>query len=136
MIMKGSGHMARRIFHDHGKWAAAAAGVRLALTTFTVAPVRPGRIDRRTAGIAMSLPPLVGAALGAVLAGAGLGLRWLGTPALVAGAVTVALGVLLTRGLHVDGLADTVDGLGSYRDAEGALEIMKKPDVGPFGVAA
>src|SRR5437868_15248192 len=111
-------------------------GARLALTTFTVAPVRPGRIDRRTAGIAMSLAPLVGAALGAVLAGAGLGLRWLGAPALVAGAVTVALGVLLTRGLHVDGLADTADGFGSYRGPEGALEIMKKPDVGPFGVAA
>jgi adenosylcobinamide-GDP ribazoletransferase len=111
-------------------------GVRLALTTFTVVPMRAGRIDRRTAGAAMSLAPLVGAVLGAVLAGAGLGLRWLGAPALVAGAVTVALGVLLTRGLHIDGLADTADGLGSYRDADGALEIMKKPDVGPFGVAA
>jgi adenosylcobinamide-GDP ribazoletransferase len=111
-------------------------GLRLAVTTFTVAPVRAGRIDRRTAGVAMSLAPLVGAALGAVLAAAGLGLRWLGAPALVAGAVTVALGVLLTRALHVDGLADTADGLGSYRDSAGALEIMKKPDVGPFGVAA
>jgi adenosylcobinamide-GDP ribazoletransferase len=111
-------------------------GARLALTTFTVAPVRAGRVDRRAAAVAMSIAPLVGAALGAVLAGAGLGLRWLGAPALVAGAVTVALGVLLTRGLHLDGLADTADGLGSYRDAAGALEIMKKPDVGPFGVAA
>jgi adenosylcobinamide-GDP ribazoletransferase len=111
-------------------------GIRLALTTFTVAPVRAGRADRRAAAIAMSLAPLVGAALGVVLAGAGLGLRWLGAPALVAGAVVVTLGVLLTRGLHVDGLADTVDGLGSYRDAAGALEIMRKPDVGPFGVAA
>jgi adenosylcobinamide-GDP ribazoletransferase len=111
-------------------------GARLALTTFTVAPVRAGRVDRRAAAVAMSIAPLVGAALGAVLAGAGLGLRWLGAPALVAGAVTIALGVLLTRGLHLDGLADTADGLGSYRDATGALEIMKKPDVGPFGVAA
>jgi adenosylcobinamide-GDP ribazoletransferase len=111
-------------------------GVRLALTTFTVAPVRAGRVDRRAAAVAMSIAPLVGAALGAVLAGAGLGLRWLGAPALVAGAVTVALGVLLTRGLHLDGLADTADGLGSYRDAAGALEIMRKPDVGPFGMAA
>ncbi|WP_205860974.1 adenosylcobinamide-GDP ribazoletransferase [Planosporangium flavigriseum] len=110
--------------------------MRLALTTFTVAPVRGGRVDRATAAVAMSLAPLVGAALGVVLGGAGLGLRWLGTPALVAGVVTVGLGVLLTRGLHVDGLADTVDGLGSYRDATGTLEIMKKPDVGPFGVAA
>jgi adenosylcobinamide-GDP ribazoletransferase len=114
----------------------AAAGLRLALTTFTVAPVRAGRVDRATAAVAMSLAPLVGAALGAVLGGVGLGLRWLGAPTLVAGVVTTGLGVLLTRGLHVDGLADTVDGLGSYRDATGTHAIMKKPDVGPFGVAA
>jgi adenosylcobinamide-GDP ribazoletransferase len=112
------------------------AGLRLALTTFTVAPVRAGRVDRPTAAVAMSLAPVLGAALGAVLAGVGLGLRWLGAPSLVAGVVTVGLGVLLTRGLHLDGLADTVDGLGSYRDAAGTLEIMKKPDVGPFGVVA
>jgi adenosylcobinamide-GDP ribazoletransferase len=112
------------------------AGVRLALTTFTVAPVRAGRVDRRAARAAMSLAPLVGAVLGAALGAAGLGLRWLGAPDLVAGTVTVALGVLLTRGLHVDGLADTVDALGSYRRGPQALEIMKKPDTGPFGVAA
>jgi adenosylcobinamide-GDP ribazoletransferase len=113
-----------------------ADGIRLALTTFTVAPVRPGRVDRRSAGVAMALAPVVGVLLGAVLAGAGLAAIALGAPPLLAGVLTVGLGVLLTRGLHVDGLADTVDGLGSYRDAAGTLEIMKKPDVGPFGVAA
>ncbi|HLL64602.1 MAG TPA: adenosylcobinamide-GDP ribazoletransferase [Micromonosporaceae bacterium] len=112
------------------------AGVRLALTTFTVAPLRPGPVDRTTAAIAMPLAPALGAALGAVLAGAGLGLRGLGAPALLAAAVAVALGVLLTRGLHLDGLADTADGLGSYTDAGTALAIMRKPDVGAFGVAA
>jgi adenosylcobinamide-GDP ribazoletransferase len=125
---------------QHGKVSVimrdAVNGVRLALTTFTVAPVRAGRVHRQASGVAMALAPLVGAVLGAVLAGAGLGLRWLGAPAAVAGAVTVALGVLLTRGLHIDGLADTADGLGSYHDPAGALAIMKKPDVGPFGVAA
>jgi adenosylcobinamide-GDP ribazoletransferase len=107
-------------------------GLRLALTTLTVLPVRAGRIDRRTAGVAMTLAPLVGALLGAVLAGVFV---LLGRGP-VAATVTVAAGALLTRGLHLDGLADTVDALGSYRDRDRALEIMKRPDIGPFGVAA
>lgn len=107
-------------------------GLRLALTTLTVLPVRAGRIDRPAAAVAMSLAPLVGALLGGVLAAVFVLLG----QGPVAATVTVAAGVLLTRGLHLDGLADTVDALGSYRDGDAALEIMKKPDIGPFGVAA
>ena len=114
----------------------AAGGVRLALTTLTVLPVRAGRIDRSTAAVAMSLAPAIGALLGLVLAGILTGLRAVGTPDLAAAGVTVAAAGLLTRGLHLDGLADTVDALGSYRRGAAALEIMKKPDIGPFGVAA
>src|SRR4029450_10570231 len=88
------------------------------------------------AAVAMSVAPAVGALLGATLAA----LLWLlgeaPAPALVAAAVTVAAAALLTRGMHLDGLADTVDALGSYRRGEAALEIMKKSDIGPFGVAA
>jgi adenosylcobinamide-GDP ribazoletransferase len=107
-------------------------GLRLALTTLTVLPVRTGRVDRRSAAVAMSLAPLVGALLGAALAA----LFVLLGQGLVAATVTVAAGALLTRGLHLDGLADTVDALGSYRRGDAALAVMKKSDIGPFGVAA
>ncbi|MFI7574093.1 adenosylcobinamide-GDP ribazoletransferase [Micromonospora sp. NPDC049497] len=110
-------------------------GARLALTTFSTLPVRAGRVDRAAAGTAMALAPAVGALLGAALAGVLLLLGALAPP-LVAAGVTVGAGALLTRGLHLDGLADTVDALGSYRRGAAALEIMKKPDVGPFGVVA
>ncbi|HET6531529.1 MAG TPA: adenosylcobinamide-GDP ribazoletransferase, partial [Actinoplanes sp.] len=112
-----------------------ADGIRLALTTLTVLPVRAGRIDRRSAAVAMSLAPVVGLVLGLVLAAINAGLGAIAPP-LVAGAVTVAAGVLFTRGLHLDGLADTVDALGSYHRGDAALEVMRKPDIGPFGVAA
>jgi adenosylcobinamide-GDP ribazoletransferase len=114
----------------------AADGFRLALTTFTIAPLRPGRVDRATAGVAMSVAPYVGLALGAIAAAAALGFRVLDAPPFLAAVLAVALALGLTRGLHLDGLADTIDGLGSYRDAAGTLDVMRKPDVGPFGVAA
>ena len=110
--------------------------MRLAFSTLTVIPVRAGRIDRASAAVAMSVAPAVGALLGLVLAGVLAGLRAAGVPDLVAGGVTVAAAALLTRGLHLDGLADTIDALGSYRRGEAALDIMKKSDIGPFGVAA
>ncbi|WP_323373607.1 adenosylcobinamide-GDP ribazoletransferase, partial [Plantactinospora alkalitolerans] len=106
-----------------------AAGGRLALTTFTVAPLRAGRVDRSAAGTAMALAPAVGALLGVLLA-AVLGILGALGPPLVAGVVTVAVAALLTRGLHLDGLADTVDALGSYRSGPAALQIMRQPDVG------
>ena len=111
-------------------------GLRLAVTTLTVLPVRGGRVDRSAAAVAMAVAPGVGALLGLLLAGLHEGLRALGSPTLVAAGVTVAAGALLTRGLHLDGLADTVDALGSYRTGPAALDIMKKPDIGPFGVVA
>jgi adenosylcobinamide-GDP ribazoletransferase len=59
---------------------------------------------------------------------------WLGFGSLLAAALGVAAMALLTRGLHLDGLADLADGLGSAKPATEALAIMKKSDIGPFGV--
>jgi adenosylcobinamide-GDP ribazoletransferase len=56
------------------------------------------------------------------------------TGSLVAAVLAVASLAGLTRALHLDGLADLADGLGSRRPADGALEVMRRPDIGPFGV--
>ena len=112
-------------------------GLRLALTTFTVLPLRAGVADRRTAGSAMAWAPFVGTTLGGVLAlGCFLLRHAFPYDSLLVAALAVAATALLTRGMHLDGLADTVDGLGCYGDPERALAVMKAPDVGPFGVAA
>jgi adenosylcobinamide-GDP ribazoletransferase len=111
-------------------------GLRFAVSLLTIAPLRAGRIDDAAARSAIIAAPVVGALLGLVAGGAAVGVVAVGGPAAVGGVLAVALLAALTRGLHLDGLADTVDGLGSYGDAERSLAIMKKPDIGPFGVAA
>lgn len=111
-----------------------ADGVRLAIGTLSVFTVRPGVVDRRAGGIAMTVAPFVGALIGAV-AGAVLTVAlWLEITPLLASVLAMATVALLTRGLHLDGLADLADGLGSGRPAEQALDIMKRSDIGPFGV--
>ena len=108
--------------------------VRMAVGTLTVLPVRAPVVDRVTAGGAMVLAPLVGLLLAAPAGWLLAGADDVGLAPLLAAALTVGLLALLTRGMHLDGLADTADGLGSGRPAEGALEVMRRGDVGPFGV--
>jgi cobalamin synthase len=97
----------------------------------TVLPV-PRDAAGSTRGV-LPWAPLVGLALGGIATGVALvGERWISAQA---GAV-LALAVLavLTRGLHLDGLADTADGLGPMRGRERALQVMHQSDIGPFGV--
>jgi adenosylcobinamide-GDP ribazoletransferase len=90
---------------------------------------------RSTAAEAMLWAPVVGLALGVVAAAvlyvAG---QLLHTGSLVAAVLAVGSLAVLSRGLHLDGLADLADGLGSRRPPAEALEIMRRSDIGPFGV--
>lgn len=107
--------------------------LRLAFQFLTVLPV--GRPEPRPLGEAAWCFPLVGLAVGACAAGVFLAGQAVGLPAALAGFLAVGAGVALTGGLHEDGLADTADALGG-RDARGALDIMRDPRTGAFGVLA
>ncbi|MEV5638706.1 adenosylcobinamide-GDP ribazoletransferase [Streptomyces flaveolus] len=109
-------------------------GLRFAFGTLTVLPVRVTPWDRGAARGGMLCAPLAGLAVGAAAAATGLVLLFLGAGTLLAAVATAAVPAVLTRGLHLDGLADTADGLGSGKPAEDALRIMKQSDIGPFGV--
>ncbi|WP_440898815.1 adenosylcobinamide-GDP ribazoletransferase [Actinosynnema sp.] len=110
--------------------------MRLALSWLTVLPVRVDDVDRRVARRAITAAPLVGVLLGAVAAVVLLGLSALGAPPLLAGLLVVGGLGLATRGMHLDGLADTADGLGCYGPPERALAVMRDGGAGPFGVVA
>jgi adenosylcobinamide-GDP ribazoletransferase len=106
----------------------------LALSWLTVLPVRVSTVDTATARAAIGLAPLVGALLGAMAFGALSGLDALGFPSLLGGLLTVGLLAALTRGMHLDGLADTADGFGCYGPPERALAVMRDGGAGPFAV--
>ncbi|MET7364284.1 adenosylcobinamide-GDP ribazoletransferase [Streptomyces sp. NPDC005566] len=109
-------------------------GLRFAFGTLTVLPVRVSRWDREAARAGMLCAPLAGLVVGLLAAVPGVLFLLAGSGPLPAAVASAAVPAALTRGLHLDGLADTADGLGSARPAEEALRIMKQSDIGPFGV--
>lgn len=119
------------------------AGLRLAVTLLTAVPLPGGtagparRPSRAAVAAALYWAPAVGLALGALAAGILVLVTRFGHGGSLLGAVlAVAALAALTGALHLDGLADTADGLGSGKPADQALAIMKRSDIGPFGVVA
>ncbi len=119
-------------------------GLRLSVTLLTVIPWRgAGRqagddtaaaLPRADVSAAMAWAPAVGLLLG-VIASAVLLVadHPLGTGPLTASGLAIGLLALLSRGLHLDGLADLADGLASGKPAPAALDIMRRSDIGPLG---
>jgi len=103
-----------------------------ALSFFTRIPFRPKfEIDGDIFARGIKCLPLVAFVVGAPV-GALFALQlWLGPG--IAALLALAAYVLLTGGLHIDGFADTLDGMGSRRDRETTLAIMKDSHIGTFG---
>jgi len=108
----------------------------LAVTFLTGIPLKvEGDVSPADLWRSMGWHPLVGLALGAAAWGMYAGLLEL-LPSLVAAVLVVLLLEAVTRGLHMDGLMDTADGVLSGAPRERALEIMKDSSVGAMGVVA
>ena len=112
------------------------AELRLATAFLTLLPVGPaGTVAPLQLARSLTWFPLVGLLLGLMLAGLDLLLSPY-LPATVVAGILMVLLVLLTGGLHLDGVADVADGLGGGRDAAARLRIMKDSRVGAMGVVA
>jgi len=109
-------------------------GIWTAFSFLTILPVRkPGEQSPDNLGRAGVWFPLVGIVIGILLAAA----NWLllgRVPDLLRAALLLALWVLLTGGLHLDGLADCLDGLLISASRERRLEILRDPAAGAFAL--
>ncbi|MFT7601503.1 MAG: adenosylcobinamide-GDP ribazoletransferase [Acidimicrobiales bacterium] len=93
-------------------------------------------VGRSRAPGARTLPwfPMVGATVGATMAMVHWGAHQVWTP-LVAGALVVTADLALTGALHLDGLADSADGLLPHMNRDRRLAVMAEPESGVFAVA-
>ena len=115
------------------------AAWRVAVSLFTTIPAGVGMVDDEVAARAILWLPAIGLLAGGAGAGvllAAASRNATGPGRLLGAALAVAVIAVLTGGLHLDGLADTADGLGSRRPAAAALDIMRRSDIGPMGVGA
>lgn len=80
--------------------------------------------------------PVVGAMIGLAGGAVYVVAAWLGEPPLISATLATLATMLMTSGLHEDGLADTVDGFGGGSTTERKLEIMDDSRIGAYGGAA
>jgi adenosylcobinamide-GDP ribazoletransferase len=108
----------------------------IALQFLTRLPVRLGvQPGKKDIGRSLLYYPLVGLMIGALLVTLGWSLN--NAPTLITAALLVTAWIMITGGLHLDGLADSADAwIGGMGDREKTLAIMKDPACGPAGVVA
>jgi len=107
----------------------------IAIQLLTIFPIRTKfNFSARDFSASLAYFPLVGLLIGLSCAAVNILLgRFL--PDAVISIIIVLFMAFITGGMHSDGLADTVDGLGSTRSSEKMLEIMKDSRIGTMGVS-
>jgi adenosylcobinamide-GDP ribazoletransferase len=106
-------------------------GLLAALQFLTMLPVKHSFTTEQM-GRSTAYFPLVGLIIGLILAGFNYVLNLL-LPAAVVNILLIVLMALLSGGLHLDGLTDTMDGVAGHRTPEQRLEIMRDSRIGGFG---
>ena len=109
-------------------------GLLVAFGLYSALPLPQAEWKHHTMRYALGFLPLIGVLVGMCQ----LGWLWLArywdVQALFYAAGAVAIPIILTGGIHLDGFADTCDAVCSYGDKEKKLAILKDPHIGAFGV--
>ncbi|GMT42978.1 MAG: adenosylcobinamide-GDP ribazoletransferase [bacterium] len=111
--------------------------IRLAFTFLTRLPLSGLKeYDENDFKRCIKFFPVVGLVIGAIVCLTAEVLLAVGAREATVTFIVLTLPVLITGGLHLDGLADTADGFWGGKDKERALAIMKDSSTGPFGMTA
>ncbi|OIP42689.1 cobalamin 5'-phosphate synthase [Candidatus Desantisbacteria bacterium CG2_30_40_21] len=111
-------------------------GFVIALQFLTRLIINPNiEVTEKGLGKSIAFFPIIGCVLGCILIVANLFLsRILFLSPLTVNLLIVIILIWLTGGLHLDGLADTIDGLSGAKEKEKILSIMRDSYVGVMGV--
>ena len=104
-----------------------------ALKFLTIIPIdREDKIKPKDFGAVVCWFPVVGLCIGVFLSTVSLPLYFF-FPSLITDALIILVSIAITGALHLDGLADTCDGIWGGWNKEKRLEIMKDSRIGSFG---
>ena len=106
----------------------------ITFSTYTRIPLPQVKWDDGAMKLSLAFLPLVGVLVGAVIWAWQIICRSLNFSPVLFAAVTTALPILITGGIHMDGFCDTSDALASWQDKERRLEILKDTNVGAFAL--
>lgn len=109
---------------------------KMILSFFSTIPVKNYQFIESELGKGIRMLPLVGIIFGGLLGGLHFLLNLLDVEDSISAFFILVFYIFLTGGLHLDGVADTCDGIFSHRSKERILEIMKDSRIGTFGVVS
>ncbi len=107
---------------------------KIAFAMYSKIPMPRADWEKENMRYMMCFFPLIGIVIGAVTVLWSLAADWLGAGGLLRTVGYVLIPVMVTGGIHLDGLLDTADALSSYQTRERKLEILKDSHAGAFAV--
>ena len=109
-------------------------GFIVAFSMYSKIPMPRCEWDEESMSYALCFWPLVGAVIGGLVYGWGVLASKIAMNSMLFAAGALLISLLITGGIHLDGLLDTSDALSSWQTRQRRLEILKDPHTGAFAI--